>query len=501
MSSNTTPTPAAPTDDDDDDDDNGATKKSFVLPPPPQYEPKGSSNSNSSGKAAASTTTTTTSEAHQHVNIPSMKIGTASTMPPPPPLPFSMTNNSDSNNSNNNNIKSEEKDVLQQGVISSPPSYEEATTNQQQNQHTNNNKRGAASPLASRQSSIPVLIVPTAASELLAEKNGGLRLAQLFGALAGSAVLGLNASFRSVGRSFLLDVLDVSFVDGGMMDEVDVKRAEAVLGMAVTALKEDDGNIYTSTSAGGDMSMSVYLDEQMTALSKPVDCNASHTHAHLPSMDIAELPDALDVGAKEGMSLVATADLPWYRRLRLNLDSITDFMSHEMIDCPIMALLMASSSDADFIECFRELMVPHHLPRPFHTGHYDPGTFLRRHFVLLHDNVDGPPDFNEAGAMAAFNKAFPGQLLSILRINSVSKSDAAKAKGKGYAQPDLWVSENADAITARGEGKKAHVPADTNVSWLCFLFFVQLRHDVLINICSCKGCITFFILNEYTTQV
>ena len=62
--------------------------------------------------------------------------------------------------------------------------------------------------------------------------------------------------------------------------------------------------------------------------------------------------------------------------------------------------------------------------------------------------------------MAAFNKAFPGPSMSILRINSVSESSPMN---NGYMQPDLWISENAGAITARG-AESLGPGADGNVS-------------------------------------
>lgn len=62
---------------------------------------------------------------------------------------------------------------------------------------------------------------------------------------------------------------------------------------------------------------------------------------------------------------------------------------------------------------------------------------MRRYFVLLHDNVDGPKDFNEQLATNLFHKTFPGQPFRVLRLNSVPKSSQQKNK-----QPDIWSTES-----------------------------------------------------------
>ena len=62
---------------------------------------------------------------------------------------------------------------------------------------------------------------------------------------------------------------------------------------------------------------------------------------------------------------------------------------------------------------------------------------MKRCFVLLHDNVDGPANFNEQYVTNEFHKTFSGQLFRIIRLNSVPKSSVIKVQ-----QPaDLWVSD------------------------------------------------------------
>lgn len=214
--------------------------------------------------------------------------------------------------------------------------------------------------LAVRQSSLPVLLVPTlTANSNLCEKKNGVSLSQLLNTIGGS-VVGLNTNFRSVSKSFLLDSVDLRFVQGKCVNPLLLSRdnekasnvLEDQLARLACPLEEDDGNI---TDQELDDRV---LHELQLELSQTKPDNGEFHDSGLPLQDSAE----------RGTQLLARSNLPWFRRLRLLLDSSTNNMSHEMLGYPVVVLLVASSSDLDFIECFRELMVNHHLPRPFHVG-------------------------------------------------------------------------------------------------------------------------------------
>jgi len=82
------------------------------------------------------------------------------------------------------------------------------------------------------------------------------------------------------------------------------------------------------------------------------------------------------------------------------------------------------------------------------SRHYDSGVSLKRYFVLLHDNVDGPKDFDDQYAIDIFHNSFPGQSFRVLRINSVVSNSL-----KNH-QPDLWVDDVLDISLLNNDSNK-----------------------------------------------
>jgi len=233
---------------------------------------------------------------------------------------------------------------------------------------TADNRLKRPSPLAARQRTIPILVLPTASanSTLCVEKNG-VTIGQLLGAVGGSLV-GLNISFRSVSRSLLLDTVDLRFVDAASCCNVliDQKNKDDKLdrivedrfNQIINELPEDDGNIPDQE-----------IDDRI--LGELKHSREDRRHDSSSQQFVEEQSDAdlrLQDAAERGAQLLATADLPWFRRLRLLMDTMTDHMPHDMIGCPIVCMIVASTSDENYIECFRELMVTHHLPKPYNSG-------------------------------------------------------------------------------------------------------------------------------------
>eukprot|EP00804_Cyclotella_cryptica_P024493 CCRYP_017559-RA/>CCRYP_017559-RA protein AED:0.26 eAED:0.26 QI:1717/1/1/1/1/1/5/475/1401 len=132
--------------------------------------------------------------------------------------------------------------------------------------------------------------------------------------------------------------------------------------------------------------------------------------------------EALHSCAEAAFALTSLPSAPWLRRFRHTLDRSTDGMIHEMLCNPSVVILVASTSE-NYLICFAELANVHHLPRPYHDGRYDPNG-LRREFLLLHDVLSGPKNFDEGKALSQMKERFGPGCCSVLRINSaIPESD------------------------------------------------------------------------------
>ena len=320
------------------------TKVKKQLPPPPRYDSglKFQKLKQNEGKPP-----------------PTQEPGKAASMtfPPPPPPPLAVAMERNDSGGNPVVLKSGNDGVVDYDDGAKP-------------RITTANRRGAPPLLASRQRTIPVLTVSTlTANSDLCEAKNGVSLSHLFTAVGGE-VRGLNTSFRSITRSFLVNEVDLRFINSSACKNPYYENEEVIgddkagmvsivdrcLSEAVRSLTIDDGHILESE-----------IDE---CVLNEVQQDLQKRDADISSHDLSSKygEEALRNNAQEGKQFLATPDLPWFRRLRALLDYSTDHMSHEMISCPIIVLLVASSSDEDFINCFRDLMVDHHLPRQYHTG-------------------------------------------------------------------------------------------------------------------------------------
>ena len=121
--------------------------------------------------------------------------------------------------------------------------------------------------------------------------------------------------------------------------------------------------------------------------------------------------------------------MPWLLRFRSALDQITSHLPHDMLNSPPLCLFIASSSEGTdrigLVDCLAELSNVHYLPTSFHNGLIDP-TGLRKQFVILHDEIDGPKDFKEGSVLQEMQKIFGPGCCAILRINSVSPNTTQK---------------------------------------------------------------------------
>jgi len=379
-------------------------------------------------------------------------------------------------------------------------------TPQQQQQRLRKQKRANAQPpltvLASRQTRLSVLILPTSDAQSIATKNNST-LTELFRVYGNSSTSTTTTTtttknnnnnttlrhdnelepplppFRSANRSMLLTwdqiVLDfVSIQDmEGNVPEVEAERA---LGESACLWDEDLMNRIVGGKRDDDDDREEDEDEEMAQLEQcVVDALAEEEEGErirkadgIPSMTSAppssrraedttnngdnddnesfpiQHEEVLKECADAAISLTSRPNTPWLLRFRHTLDCSTDGIGHEMFRNPSVVILAASTSEP-YINCFAELANVHHLPRPYHDGRYDPNG-VRREFLLLHDVLSGPKDFDEARALQRMRDRFGPGCCQVLRLNSLSSEPVAISDGyNSVGETDEW--ENAGPAT------------------------------------------------------
>jgi len=358
------------------------------------------------------------------------------------------------------------------------------TSSQQQQPPTPQRRRAAASPppsiLAPRQTNLSILILPTTDAQSIAAKNN-TSLAELFrihGNVRPTPPVGRGMThvdsslepmlppFRSASRSMALtwESIVLDFVSNDTLDCLPVSESVAEEGLGESARLWDEDRMALGTGGGEEME-DVEMDRLegyvVDALAEDATEKRLRKEDGIPSMTSAhfsrrnsQLSDDLDTASSEhieqpfpprpeealesiseaAFALTATpnnaksnAQSPWLLRFRHTLDCATDGMYHEMLCNPSVVILAASTSETSYVNCLAELANVHHLPRPYHDGRYDPNG-LRREFLLLHDVINGPKDFDESRALTQMRERFGYGCCSILRINSL----VPRPLGAGY---------------------------------------------------------------------
>ena len=307
------------------------------------------------------------------------------------------------------------------------------------------------SALAARQSQLTVLILPTANAQTIATKNN-TTLSDMFRVYGNlrpttkdSSLEPMLPPFRSAHRSIVLnwDHIHLNFVSNDDFDAlpIDQEISEKALGIACQTWDED--RMTSSGLLSDDIELNDLEDYVINALNEEevddrlrrkdglasmtsippsryntqegyqVDESSSH-HDVFPISPRAQLA----ISAESAFTLTSSPKAPWLHRFRYTLDASTNGLAHEMICSPSVVLLITSSSD-DYINCLAELANVHHLPRPYHDGHYDPNG-LRREFLLLHDVIHGPADFDEQRALQKMRSRFGGGCCNVLKVNSLN---------------------------------------------------------------------------------
>jgi len=401
-------------------------KKPVSLPPPPQelnLDDFDSKFRNSSKK--------------KHSSVSSPVLASVDIPPPPPPLPVRKATATvvsvpplqpSSNITNNNaaapiptvatippkpNPQPKPKPVVIGAGTPHPSNYFEPPKPTPSKTKTN---LPPLSHLAPRQSSLPVLLVPTATSKALAQKNN-LTLASLFQSLSHTIAPPNNLPsnhiaprlppFRSIGKSIVMhwNQIQLRFLDSDLLNLTDPNATDMEL-TRVCAEKYPETTGVASVETLEGMLKDVFLK----------DPPEKSEDGFLGEEEKKELEK--ETGTYYHVE-PSTPSQPWLRSVRSILDMCTDNLQQDLHSCPVVALLVASTNDEFYLECLKELRSVHHLPRPHHSGHYDPHS-MRFFYLLIHDNTSGPSDFDEGVALIQMRQAFPNQICAVLRMNSLS---------------------------------------------------------------------------------
>ena len=357
---------------------------------------------------------------------------------------------------------------------------------------TQRRKRALANPpsriLANRQYRLSVLILPTADAQSIAARNnttlpdmfrvyGNLRpnctyvggnIARYGGGQMDSSLEPMLPPFRSASRSMALswEHITLDFFSNQDIDEMSVSESiiENGLGEAVRLWDEDrtndDDNNKTKdvemdqleryvvgALADDEAEERVRSQNGIASMSSITPtCRSGDSYAERPEGTFPPRPEeALEESCEAAYALTATPTAPWLLRFRHTLDCATDGMHHEMLRNPSVVILAASTSEHSFLNCLAELANVHHLPRPYHDGRYDPNG-LRREFLLLHDVMYGPKDFDEARALSQMRERFGYGCCSILRVNSLVPRSVMISDGYASTDEDTdW--ENAGPLS------------------------------------------------------
>ena len=340
--------------------------------------------------------------------------------------------------------------------------------------------------LSPHQSHIPILLLPTITSQSLAQKNH-LSLSHMFSAMANSLtwngdrgssydntkVLGRLAPFRSIGRSLVLNwefirlqFFELQDFERDLISDIPPqtnKNESLGSNKDGKSLREKQEQILTCSMEVWDndlltpnSSMSVSnLENKVKAL--VVNCNDNldkegkedkmstdnflYKSESTNNTNINSFNNKNTIHEEEknlihqAHDIISPHTAPHLLRFRSTLDHITSLLPHDMLQAPPLCLIVASSSETSSLDgknnkyhaldCLNELAQgSHHLPSQFQNGLLDKSMIgMRREFILLHDEVDGPINFDETAMLKEMQRRFGGGCCAILRINSCKSTD------------------------------------------------------------------------------
>ncbi|KAM7505064.1 hypothetical protein LguiB_003968 [Lonicera macranthoides] len=131
----------------------------------------------------------------------------------------------------------------------------------------------------------------------------------------------------------------------------------------------------------------------------------------------------------------------WFQFCNKELVRSVSFSDHEAFDHPVACLLVVSSRDEDPINKFVDLFNTNQLPSLLNDGVMDPK--ILKHFLLVHDNHDGPPE-RATKILAEMRSTFGLNDCRMLCINS--SEDELDHSG------NLWTPYKSDASPSQRLG-------------------------------------------------
>ncbi|KAK8330117.1 hypothetical protein V6Z12_A11G373200 [Gossypium hirsutum] len=132
----------------------------------------------------------------------------------------------------------------------------------------------------------------------------------------------------------------------------------------------------------------------------------------------------------------------WFQFFNKELVRTLSFSDHEAFDHPVACLLVVSSKDDEPVNRFVDLFNTNKLPSLLNDSAMDPK--IMKHYLLLHDNQDGP--FNKATKLLAdMRNAFGQNDCQIICFNS-------SQDGKIHHQDNPWAPFKSDALPTENLG-------------------------------------------------
>ncbi|CAH9127748.1 unnamed protein product [Cuscuta epithymum] len=129
----------------------------------------------------------------------------------------------------------------------------------------------------------------------------------------------------------------------------------------------------------------------------------------------------------------------WFQFFNRELVRSVSFSEHEAFDHPVACILAVSSKDEDPINKLVDLFNTNQLPPLLNDGFMDPN--ILKHFVLVHNNQDGPPE-KATKILADMRVTFGVNDCHLLCINS-------SADGTADHQVNFWASSKNDTASSQ----------------------------------------------------
>jgi len=281
--------------------------------------------------------------------------------------------------------------------------------------------------LSYSQRSIPILIQATPSAEAVATKNN-LTLSELMNGLANSipsqssSLTGKLAPIRSISRmiNFSWDMIHFNFYN------------------------ESDRGIRTSALNDIDSGKDPQWENRFNYVAKPwPEDNDKTLMALEEEMEMHLLSNEKDgKTASSQNASFSDSNTSWLARFLNGVQQQTDQAQHSMIHCPIVVLYIATTSDG--VKGLLNLTEKRRLPQEFQNGLFDPNGF-KAQYLMLHDEVDGPKDWNEASVSEDLMRVFGNDTVSLIRMNSQSeggngmlKSESIGNDSDGQEEDLVW---------------------------------------------------------------